>query len=163
MAVRLRHILQRFQSHLGEDDTLATWCTEHLGRPALIQVGNEPTDDPTMWRVPAVVMVPERRDAGQAVEEHRGVIFVECRLQAEGITPDSGEPRPVRAYDGVYLLDEFSEEVAAALARALSGTPVDLDILGETMDTQEFYPVMVADIRVTVTIPVYMGGEITLE
>lgn len=163
MGIRMGAILRRFREALAGDDILATWCTANLGRPALIQVGNEPTDDPRQWRVPAVVLVPDRRDAGQTVSEHRATILAECRLQIERVTPLAGEPRPVREYAGVYALDEFAEQVAAALIRGLASTSVSLDVTGEVLETQEFYPIMVADLRITITTPVIIGGEITLE
>ena len=157
-------VLRWLVAVLIADSELTTWCRQTFGRPPLIQVGEEPDTDPQQWRLPAIVMLPERRAGGQSRSSQSVAVVIGLRARLERSTANGGPDSPIRQYDGVYAIDEFAALVVGAIERRLATTQVCLDPdIATLFDTEQLFPVLLAELRLTLTIPALIGADPTLE
>lgn len=159
-------VLRWLVAALIADTAVVAWCRQTYGRPPLIQVGNDVTQDPRQWRMPAIVLVPERRDGSPEHAAGSLITLIELRIRCEKVeaSAETLDSSPLRETDGLYQLDEFARRVKAAIAGKLAQTAVCLEAnMSETFDTEQLFPICVAELRLTLNLPPIIGVAATLE
>jgi hypothetical protein len=157
--ISIIQILQLFQTALTTDGTFLAWCNANLGAAPLVQVGEDAQDPVGAKDAPAVILVPgPDYPRGQGEETWLLSVGVDWIVKKEGVTT-SGRSK---TYAGLATVDQFGEEILAALKRAVASSSVDLSRVGYSIDPILNYPYFEAGMDVEISIPNVIGASISL-
>lgn len=155
--MNINTLRDNIRNAVHDDSTAQTWCTANYGRNHHVYVGTDtrkPPDPATEY--PIVSVYPVEKQSGYDAEEIRHVIGLTCGIEDENMRTVA--KANVVEFLGVTNLEAFRKLVETAAIGALDPEWYVADLRTE-YETIEFFPCLLADMQMTIAIPLYTGDD----
>lgn len=157
----LDDIGQKIMEALRDSTGIASACDTAFDKPHSVFYAVAGSKSPDIADFPAFVIVPSKKSTPENASIHSFEFFLGLAISDDSITEDTTEDGVVtKVMSGATILEDLLD-LAATEIRGISA---NIDISSEDFEIEpvEFFPTQVGSLRLVITIPVLIGGTVSL-